>query len=94
MPVRGMTRVTPPIIMKLCIPKIDASPPANNFENGRVALIATLKLEPTSSNIALKTAIAPIKPSSSPTAEKIKSLAALGICCGLPTGWVDTAVVK
>src|SRR5262245_37444383 len=84
MPVSGMTRVTPPRMMKLCSPMIVASPAAKSFENARTASAATRKALPTKSMNPMTTLTVPMRPSSSPIAENTKSVAALGILSGFP----------
>ncbi len=81
----GITLVTPPMITKLCTPMIVVRPAAKSLENGRSDCTAMRKPEPTNSRIVASTATVPSSPSSSPIAENTKSVAALGICCGLPS---------
>ena len=68
------------MMTKLWTPMIVVSPAANSLENGRSDCTAIRKPEPTKSRIPTITATVPMSPSSSPIAEKMKSVAALGIC--------------
>ena len=76
MPVRGISRVTPPTMMNVCNPRIVVSPAANSFENERPDSTAMRKPLPTMSRKQMTTASAPMRPSSSPIAAKMKSVAA------------------
>ena len=84
-PVSGITRVTPPMITNAWTPRIVASPAANSCENGRFDWIAMRNALPTRSRKPPMTATVPISPSSSPMAEKMKSVVATGITLGLPS---------
>src|SRR5205085_4550367 len=83
-PVSGITRVMPPMITKVCTPRLVARPAANSWVNGREAWIAMRNALPTSSMNAPITATVPISPSSSPMAAKMKSVLCTGIWNGIP----------
>src|SRR6266540_4143498 len=84
-PVRGMSRVTPPRMTNVWMPMMLVRPAANSFGNGRSACTAIRNPAATSSRNAIRIATVPSSPSSSPIAEKMKSVDAFGILSGLPS---------
>jgi len=84
MPVSGMMRVTPPMMMNVCTPRITASPAASSLVKPRSDCTAMRNAVPTSRRNAMTTAIVHTSPSSSPMAANTKSFAALGILSGAP----------
>ena len=83
-PVRGIRFVTPPTTMNTCSPITNASPHASSRPNTSRA--ASAVRSPRSTRIAYRSssAIRPVSPSSSPTAEMMKSDLAYGTRSGVP----------
>ena len=84
MPVRGMSRVTPPTMTNTCIPNTNVRPAASSREKSSGARRAITNPRPISRKYSSSTAVVPSNPSSSPMAEKMKSVATSGISSGLP----------
>lgn len=87
-PVSGMRSSTPPATTKTWSPTIAASPIASSRPNGSRSAMPVRKPRETSSAYSRRTAISPVRPSSSPMVARMKSdLAAKPIRteCPLPS---------
>jgi len=84
-PVRGTSRVTPPMMMKAWSPMMTVSPAARSCSKGWSARRAIRRPEATMRTKATMTAVVPRRPSSSPTAAKMKSVVTAGMLPGLPS---------
>jgi hypothetical protein len=82
--VRGTSRITPPMMMKLWMPRMVVSPTASSLSKWLWARMAMRSPVPTMRRKAATTAVAPNRPSSSPMAAKMKSVVAKGMRQGLP----------
>ena len=82
MPVSGMSRVTPPMMMKVCRAKAVARPAASSLEKPSGAKTAMRKPRHTKSRYTRTTPAAPSRPISLAMAVKMKS-----VCRSGTTGW-------
>ena len=78
-PLSGISRVTPPRMMNTCMPKVMVRPAASRVEKSSRAPQAIAKPRPTMTANSRISAVEPSSPSSSPSAEKMKSFSTSGM---------------
>ncbi len=76
--------MTPPMMMNAWTPTIVVRPTASSFSKVRSVRSAMRRPAPMISRYDIRIAVAPIRPSSSPMAAKMKSFCASGTLSGLP----------
>ncbi len=83
-PVRGMRRVTPPMMTNACMEIAATRPTPTNAARSDLARAAVMNPRIANSRKSRMTAAAPRSPSSSPMAEKMKSVETNGMRVGMP----------